>query len=53
MSDQSSNRPLTHVQGSRRPRRRIEQRVDGIGQLRADRLGETGSALDHDIRARE
>ena len=31
--------------------RRVEQRVGTIGQLPADRLGEAGSALDHDIRA--
>src|SRR6267143_502691 len=31
--------------------RRVEQRVDAIGQLAADRFGEARSALDHDIRA--
>ena len=31
--------------------RRIEQRVDAIGQLPADRFGEAWSALDHDIGA--
>ena len=32
--------------------RRIEQPVDAIGQLPADRFGEAWSALDHDIRRR-
>ena len=51
-ANRNVNAPVTDGAKGLFPKgRRIEQRVDAIGQLPADRLGEAGPALDHDIGA--